>query len=539
MLRKLLLLSLPVLYIAVFSGVAAPVLAQETAQSGATCDSTVVVQADDWLSKLAEKFLGDPLAYTAIFDATNAAAVADDSYATIADPNVIEVGWKLCIPAADGDQVTDDGQMDAGDETPTATMATGLGEEMTLTLKPLTESREYQYCELVFDYGDAGSDIYSTSPLAECDLEWWDNLDLETLAAGFGANQVIKNGPQWWSMDEVRVMASEPMDVGGAPMNFGAHLPPGTMSTPKYDVFNTAKYQYLLWQAGKPTYQLVDPDGFVYVVQGHKIPVDQMASLGDQFQSLPEGWSYQVVSPTEDLIFDLTPAAPIPSVQDEFDQIYIRIPEDNSADADVSPDKTVSEQDYSTTRNLRYCELLFFHDDAGTFDVYNTTDNECPDDLWDNMDLDALAQEYGADRVTQNGPEYWMTDSLALFGSQKVTMGGIEFRFGVTIDSSAVGGSSLYVPFSPPKNQTNTYTAGSEVYELVDTDGNVYVLQARKDDVSLESLPTLGDQMTQLPEGWEYRSRVLTEDLVLVLTPDTPNPSVTDEFDQVYVQIQE
>ena len=35
------------------------------------CETDVVVQADDWLSKIAEKFYGDPLAYQAIADATN------------------------------------------------------------------------------------------------------------------------------------------------------------------------------------------------------------------------------------------------------------------------------------------------------------------------------------------------------------------------------------------------------------------------------------------------------------------------------------
>ena len=56
------------------------------------------VQADDWLSKIAEKSFGDPLAYTAIFEATNAAAAAGGAYDVIADPNVIEVGQVVCIP---------------------------------------------------------------------------------------------------------------------------------------------------------------------------------------------------------------------------------------------------------------------------------------------------------------------------------------------------------------------------------------------------------------------------------------------------------
>jgi hypothetical protein len=222
-------------------------------------------------------------------------------------------------------------QFEAGgdvDDTATVAMTTGQGEKMTLTMQTLKESRGYQYCELVFDYGDKGNDIYSTSPLAKADLVWWNNLDLEALAKEFGAKSVYKNGPQWWSMDEVGVMASPPVNVADVKMVFGAHLPPGTLAIPKYAVFNPAKFQNLLWKKGKPVYQLVDPNGYVYVLQGHKIPADQLATLGKTFRKLPEGWEYRVKVLDEDLVMKLTPNKPIPSVQDEFDQIYIRIPED-------------------------------------------------------------------------------------------------------------------------------------------------------------------------------------------------------------------
>jgi simple sugar transport system substrate-binding protein len=71
------------------------------AQEEVTCDEDVVVQADDWLSKIADKFYGNPLAYPAIAEATNAKAATDDSYATIEDVNLIEPGWKLCVPSSE------------------------------------------------------------------------------------------------------------------------------------------------------------------------------------------------------------------------------------------------------------------------------------------------------------------------------------------------------------------------------------------------------------------------------------------------------
>ena len=48
-----------------------------------------------------------------------------------------------------------------------------------------------------------------------------------------------------------------------------------------------------------------------------------------------------------------------------------------------------------------------------------------------------------------------------------------------------------------------------------------------------ESLATLGEKMT-LPEGWQYRTRILDEDLVLDLTPDQTIYAVGDEFHQYY-----
>ena len=74
-------------------------LAQEV-----TCDSDVVIQADDWLSKLADKFYGDPLAFPTIAEATNAKAATDDSYATIVNVDLIEPGWKVCIPSVEDAQ---------------------------------------------------------------------------------------------------------------------------------------------------------------------------------------------------------------------------------------------------------------------------------------------------------------------------------------------------------------------------------------------------------------------------------------------------
>lgn len=69
------------------------------AQDEVTCASEVIVQADDWLSKIAEKAYGEVTFYPAIATATNLKAAGDSSYATIDNPDLIEPGWKLCVPS--------------------------------------------------------------------------------------------------------------------------------------------------------------------------------------------------------------------------------------------------------------------------------------------------------------------------------------------------------------------------------------------------------------------------------------------------------
>jgi ABC-type sugar transport system substrate-binding protein/LysM repeat protein len=96
--RKMLVLSFLVLTLL---AVLPATVSAAPARAAPNCDSTYVVQADDWLSKLADKFYGDVLAYPAIALATNANQATDATFAQIMDPDRIEVGQKLCIPSKD------------------------------------------------------------------------------------------------------------------------------------------------------------------------------------------------------------------------------------------------------------------------------------------------------------------------------------------------------------------------------------------------------------------------------------------------------
>lgn len=71
------------------------------AQEGVVCETDYVVQPGDWLKKIATQHYGNPDAYLDIVEATNAKAAEDASYAVIANPNIIQSGWKLCLPSGE------------------------------------------------------------------------------------------------------------------------------------------------------------------------------------------------------------------------------------------------------------------------------------------------------------------------------------------------------------------------------------------------------------------------------------------------------
>jgi ribose transport system substrate-binding protein len=92
--KKLFSLIMIIALLAAFVSVAS---AAPPAQEG----QEYIVSADDWLSKLADKYLGNVLAYPAIVEATNQKHAEDPSFAEITNPDVIEPGWKLWIPSAE------------------------------------------------------------------------------------------------------------------------------------------------------------------------------------------------------------------------------------------------------------------------------------------------------------------------------------------------------------------------------------------------------------------------------------------------------
>lgn len=194
-------------------------------------------------------------------------------------------------------------------------------------------------------------------------------------------------------------------------------------------------------------------------------------------------------------------------------------------------------------RGVRYGEVLavFLRDTGLEAEVYGTQMlNDCPQELWETLDADAIEKDMGAVFAKLNGPRYWLLDGLgskvAVVDPVFKEFNGIQMRRIATIPLGADFAAGAYVVRNVNRGAVFFWDAGKPIYELVDPDGRPFVMQARcvgvDASISEESLATLGERLA-LPDGWSYRARVLDAELV-VDTSATLATVVQDEFENTY-----
>ncbi|MEH6569700.1 MAG: hypothetical protein V7709_11520 [Halioglobus sp.] len=203
--------------------------------------------------------------------------------------------------------------------------------------------------------------------------------------------------------------------------------------------------------------------------------------------------------------------------------------------------------------NFRYCEVLLASPDGSQLraDVYNSLGlNLCPQEQWDRLDSEAIAQEFGATRALLNGPRFWVLDSIVSNSpppEQPVIglFGDIEMRLVASVllpvdglDAN-IGGDAAYRVAEVSRDTIFSYVAGRQVYELHDPDGNRYMMQsfsrANDQDLQLSELASLGARL-ELPEGWRFVTRTLAFAFDL-RTVDGLAQVVTDNLSNTYQRV--
>ena len=176
------------------------------------------------------------------------------------------------------------------------------------------------------------AEVYGTQMLNDCPAELWETLVADEIARDMGAVFVKLNGPRHWVLDGLgtKVAAIEPVlrEFNGLLMRRIATIDLGqSFGGSPYTVRHVDRGAQFFWDAGKPVYELVDPDGVAYVMQALCIGVDPtmndagaLESLGSRL-ALPTGWTYRTRILDDELVCDTTESLAV-VLQDEFENSY-------------------------------------------------------------------------------------------------------------------------------------------------------------------------------------------------------------------------
>ncbi len=169
----------------------------------------------------------------------------------------------------------------------------------------------------------------------------------------------------------------------------------------------------------------------------------------------------------------------------------------------------------------RYGEVLLVRigQDGPEATVYNSFPlNDCPAAQWEKLDAEAIAREYDAIAALLNGPRYWLMSSIDKVAPERQeikTFGGIDMIRQATVKLSSMS-PAPYSVNRVDRRTVFTFDAGRPVFELVDPQGQRWVMQTYSQTVdaglSLADLPDLAERLA-LPDGWRYETRTLTEPL--------------------------
>jgi hypothetical protein len=184
----------------------------------------------------------------------------------------------------------------------------------------------------VFARGDEFyAEVFGTQLINDCPAELWDTLEASAVAEQMGALFVKLNGPRHWVLDGFGTKRApvEPVmaTFNGLEMRRIAILELGKapMQIPYMDR-KVDRGAIFFFDAGKPVFELVNPEGLAYVLQAYCVSVDptinedNLADLGAKL-NLPEGWTYRTRILEEELVIDTSDTLAT-VLQDELENSY-------------------------------------------------------------------------------------------------------------------------------------------------------------------------------------------------------------------------
>jgi pimeloyl-ACP methyl ester carboxylesterase len=194
--------------------------------------------------------------------------------------------------------------------------------------------RERRYCEILLGYvveGKLRAEVWGTQGLNLCPADEWDALVPEEIKTQHGAVLIQMNGPRYGMTDAAKIESpdGERRLYGELEMQRLATLilDPTSASGEPYNEARVERTSTFEFWSGFESYQLISPEGVVYVMVSMSQIVDaglspaDLSDLGSRL-ALPDGWTYQARRRITDLALQANGEAFM--LQDDLKNSYQR-----------------------------------------------------------------------------------------------------------------------------------------------------------------------------------------------------------------------
>lgn len=171
-------------------------------------------------------------------------------------------------------------------------------------------------------------------------------------------------------------------------------------------------------------------------------------------------------------------------------------------------------------RYIRYCEVIVGKGLKAS--VYTTMQsNNCPQNLWNKLNVKLIKSENKASFVYLNGPRHFVFDKYVYYKTSKNLdekyFGGIKMHKVATVKVRLIDiikGFRPYIEHEVYRQTIWTFKAGKPVYELISPTNKVYIMQSYSDEIikqDAKSLAKLGSTLI-LPKGWLFKTGILKKE---------------------------
>ena len=161
-----------------------------------------------------------------------------------------------------------------------------------------------RYCEILLSKSFTTFAVYNTWGLNGCPEGLWRKETVASVKKETSVKAVHLNGPRYWVIDgftRSNLLNPTVKSIGGIPMREAGvlHLSVFDLlqSKSSYQEHKVDRQTTLIYQAGKPVYELIDPKGNVFVMQSYSVELSKqtqatLSNLASKLK-LPSGWRFK------------------------------------------------------------------------------------------------------------------------------------------------------------------------------------------------------------------------------------------------------